>query len=130
MSNCYQLVAACIGVPCSPLLYDKLRAAWDTAAEEGMDDSEYEDSGFDIEYSGGEMYMYAEDFGNPDAIPAKVLEVLGEIITNAGLPHLEFGAAYYDDKRRPNSCGGFRFKIHRDGSLEYAQVSWKKGEKQ
>lgn len=124
MSNCYQLVTANMAVKCSPQLHEELEDALDTAAANGLDDPDYNDSGFDFEVAGGELYIYASEFGNPDDIPAEVLAVVGKILTAAKLPYLEFGAAYYEDKRRPESCGGFKFRIHADGSIEYAKITW------
>lgn len=129
MSNCYQRITANISIPCSPLLYDRLQDAWNKMLVE-VGNQDREDAGFDLELHGGQLYIYAEEFGNPDQLSKKVLCVIGDIITRAGLPHLEFGAAYYDDKPRPHTCGGFRFRIHRDGSIEYAKVTWKRSEKQ
>ena len=122
MSNCHCIITAGKCVPCSQEEFDRLDAILKTAADDNY-------HGFDTEFDGGgDLYLYADDNGSESDLPRKFLKELGELIAAADMPYLQFGAAMYDDKPRPDSSGGYSFRIMPDGSLTYPAMTWEPDE--
>lgn len=136
MANCYGLVSAEEVVKCSKKDFDALKKQ----LCEDNDNEQRENSGFDVEfYEGengyvrngalpkgngktGEMYMFAEEYGDPGCLSEVFLKKLGKLIKKAGKEYLEFGTAYYCDKLRVGSCGGGAFRVYADGKLVHAKM--------
>lgn len=131
MSNYYQQITAVDSIECCEADFERLQSALNDDVAERLRELEG-DHGFEFSYEPtgaksyrrGFLYIYAPDFGNVDIIPEAALGVIGEIIAAAGMEYLEFGAASYCDKCCPDSAGGFRFRIHKTGYVEYAKTVW------
>ena len=124
MSNSYTRVTAEESIACSDELYAQLQRVLESDAEKRRSTDGCDD-GFEwTRTKDGYLYAYAPDSGDPDAWSEELLDVLGAIITAAELTHWEFGVAYWDDKCRPDSAGGYKFRIMADGSLVFGVTEW------
>jgi hypothetical protein len=116
--NYYTLVTPERGVPCSQAEADALA----TILRESPDDDGQH--GFTVDYEGGEVYPVAEEVGEWTALPAVFLTRLGALIARAGLPYLEFGAAFTAGRLVAGAHGGTAFRIYPDGSLVNRVETW------
>lgn len=121
MSNCYQVVAARDSIPCSQELWLDLQELLDKVASESFETVDYEDHGLTFTWNSGFLYAFAEDWGNLDALPQSVLEKIAGILGCTDLDYWQFGVAYYSDKLRPDSCGGFDVRITKDGTIQHTR---------
>jgi hypothetical protein len=73
----------------------------------------------------GEIYFFGEEYFDEETfIENGCPEAIGEILTKAKLPHLDFGVSFYGDKARPNSDGGGKFRIYADGHLAWGEMNF------
>jgi hypothetical protein len=116
MANCYTIITAEDGIACSAEDYEKLDQLL-----KGEED--WSESGLQLEHDGEELYAYTESFFDSDsleeAFPA-FLELLGQVIANAGKEFWEWGVAFTCNKQRPGSHGGNLIRIYADGQLVWA----------
>jgi len=125
MANYYRNVTAFEVLRASKRDFEALAKVWEP---EGYDEDgfEKEASGLVVIYDKDEkgLYIYSEESGDIERVPAEALKKLGEIIEKAGKPFLEFGWADYCDRPRPGSSGGGEFRVYPDGSVKYPSVVW------
>jgi hypothetical protein len=121
MANNYSQAVATNTIPCSRELYQELEGV----LEEEVEDLE-EEHGFEVDLEEGQLHMFtrSECSWEVHALPLRAREIMGRILEAAQLPWWEFGYHFYCDKARPGEFGGGRFRIHRDGSIEFAGMSW------
>lgn len=123
MSNYYTVACANDTFPCTASEAKELN---DLLAEP-LADEEAEKSGMRVEYDPASKSGYlvtADASANPEALPEKFLKALGKILKRERWPYLEVGVAFTCDSYRPGSHGGDAFRIHHDGTREWAQLLW------
>lgn len=112
MANDYFLLRASDYIQCSKENYEKLKTAL------------LDYPTFEVFYQDGMMYLYSdgdcdfdvlEDEGDKDT----VVDILKDIVREAGVKFLSFCYAHYCDKPRPGSCGGGEFRIYPDCGIIY-----------
>jgi hypothetical protein len=113
MSNSYSQFTLRDSFPCSVELADKIMAALNVEQEEGH--------GIDAEYTDGEFYMFGEENADVCNLPDEIFELIGQALTEAGIPFIGFGECWYSDKLRPASTGGQHGRIYADGFFEIAE---------
>ena len=130
MADYFTIITAESGVECSQEDYDRLCNVFEQKGDgDGFDENgEYvEATGLTLEYSKERqsLYIYGDEgAANEEHITAEGLKVLGEIIQKAGKKYLEFGAGSYCSKPRPESSGGYYFRVYADGVLRYPKQVW------
>lgn len=124
MANNYCEVVCDDGIPCDDTDYERLLEA----LEVDEDDPEHF-HGLSAYCDAGVLFMnsWDDEYGDLDRLPERALEVLGEIITKAGLKYWQFGEAYTCSKPRPGEFGGSKVRINADGSIEYPELVWTGG---
>ena len=70
------------------------------------------------------IYFFADESVTPEELPETFTNLVGAVLRRLRLPHLEFGVAYYADRRAPGACGGAAFRILASGELEYRETYW------
>lgn len=118
MANNYRQCAATEELKCSKAEAQELA----NLLESG--DENLEDAGFDFEYDGTSLYLYAEEFGDENCLPQDFRTKLGELISKNGVDYLEVGYAFTCSKMRMGEFGGGTFRIMSDGSLVYPTIVW------
>ncbi|MGE5201414.1 MAG: hypothetical protein ACM3O6_05050 [Acidobacteriota bacterium] len=121
MSTLFSVVTANAVIRCTPEECEKLRNI--LSAEIGEDEDPHN---FELEYDEGDKscFIFAPEFGQPDALPEAFLQAIGRLLAREGEPHLEFGIAVYDTRPDTESTGGGAFRIMADGSLVWADFMW------
>ncbi len=128
MSQSYTQIAATTAFPCSDSDYRKINKAMiGKAREDGFDHGVRCEFHTPPRAKIGQLYIYADECGDPDQLTDECLSAIASALKKAKLPFLEFGVAYYDDKCRPESCGGYRFRIMADGTIVNQNTSWSAG---
>ena len=105
------------GLRCTEAQSDALEKALDVADED-------DGHGFECDYDGEEFYFYAEDYVNMDALPSAFLKLVGELLTEQGLPYMQLGYAYTCSKMRTGEFGGGYARIYPDGKLVWPETLW------
>jgi hypothetical protein len=130
MSQSYKIVGSVEDLRCSKKDFDALKKAWNDAMD-GQDDDGFavDSDGFDVDLLNvegkfGNLYIYADEFGDEGAIPEKILKNIGGIIDKAGLPYLTFGYAIHNSRNLPGSAGGGEFRLYPDGKIKEPKISW------
>lgn len=97
----------------------------------GLEEDEDQYHGFSLDFypiaddpNSGEIYLYAEEVGNPDDLPQSFLELLGGLIENNKLQYLEIGFACTCDKMRVGEFGGGSYRINTKGDIVYPETKW------
>jgi len=119
MADFATIIAAAV-----PLQIDEV-----TAAALGEALMEGEDHGFEVRLVGDGALILAEAAGSEEVLPPRFLTLLGQVLSEAGLPHLEFGAAMICSKMLPDSHGGYSFRITSSGRLVRPKLDWSQPEK-
>jgi len=128
MSNSYSIFTAATPVPCLPIELEQLQEMLRRAEED-----EDHCHGFTIDNSAGPKsthlelegaYLYAEENGTVDELPADFLLLLGQLMTRAGMPWLELGCAQTCSRLIPGTHGGLFLRLHPDGAIEQPWVLW------
>jgi len=122
MTDFYSTMAPYDFIKCSLVDYQGLqRVLWVERqrfkAEEGYS--------FDlqIEYVDGELFIYAENFGD-DSLPENVCSEIGRLLRLSGVEFLEFGYSQASSKIMINSHGGGVFRIYNNGALVHPKIVW------
>jgi hypothetical protein len=77
----------------------------------------------EIEYIDGELFIYAENFGD-DSLPENVCSAIGRLLRLSGKEFLEFGYSQASSRIMINSHGGGVFRIYNDGTLVHPEIVW------
>jgi hypothetical protein len=119
MANNYNQVAAIKSLTCTDA--ESLEIA-----QVLNNDAETKDCyhGFEIEYSGDQLYIFAEESGTPEELSEEVRKLIGKLITKNELPYLQFGYAFTCSKMRMGEFGGGEFRIYPNGDLVWPFVIW------
>ena len=88
-----------------------------------LEEEEYLDLYLEIEYIEGELFIYAENFGD-DSLPENVCSAIGRLLRLSGKEFLEFGYSQTSSRIMINSHGGGVFRIYNDGSLVWPKIVW------
>jgi len=117
VANDYFMMRAEGAIPCS---YENHKRLMDALQDYGA---------LEIYREGDGIYIYSEgdccfDFFDTDEDRDKVMDIIGEIITEAKLPYLTFCFASYCDKPRPSSCGGGEFRVMPNGGIVFPKMVW------
>ena len=118
MSDYYSIATAQVAVPCSEAGFQELgKLITEEVLDEGGEPAFH---GYTVEYHDGEVYLFGEDSARESYLPKRFLAGLGQVLKEVGMPFLEVGVAFVCNKLRPDSHGGTRFRIYKDGTLKYA----------
>ena len=122
MTDLYSTMAAYDFIKCSPEDFEGLQQFLSVERQRLEDE---EDLGFDleIEYIDGELFIYAENFGD-DSLPENVCSAIGRLLRLSGKEFLEFGYSQASSRIMINSHGGGNFRIYNDGILVHPEVIW------
>jgi len=104
---------------------DEYEALVDALYPAGEDD-EFEDDEchmFEVEYSNGEVYVFAPEYGDWRALPHAFLTLLGTLIAKNGLEYLEFCLETLTWDPR-SGIGDGCFRVRSNGSLWEPTLSW------
>ncbi len=77
----------------------------------------------EIEYNDGELFIYAENFGD-DSLPEIVCSAIGRLLRLSGKEFLEFGYSQASSRIMINSHGGGVLRIYNNGTLVYPEIVW------
>jgi hypothetical protein len=123
MANNYTQYAIQDTLKCSQKDAEKLQDLLDACNDNGH--------GFDMEFYPsekdskiGELHIYAESNGNPDAFSDEFLNTLGKIIKKDSSPYITLGYAFTCDKMRPGDFGGGELRITDKGEFIYPKIVW------
>jgi hypothetical protein len=73
----------------------------------------------------GVIIASGEDFSlNLQKPDREFFNLVGKMLTAAGMPHLCFGVATWADQPYPEHANGWWFRVMPDGSNTYADVVW------
>lgn len=87
-------------------------------------ESEDDLHGFTFVFQDGQGYLEAEEVGTWSALPQAVLQKVAALLVRAGLPYLEFGAAFTAGRLVPGSHGGTAFRLMADGGIVERIETW------
>ena len=122
MTDLYSTMVTCDFIKCSLEDFEGLQhVLW---VERQRFEAE-EDYVFDleIEYIDGELFIYAENFGD-DSLPENVCSAIGRLLRLSGKEFLEFGYSQASSRIMINSHGGGVFRIYNDGTLVHPEIVW------
>lgn len=123
--NYYTEVVAGDSIPARAELVEKLQALMSGDLERVGEDLDYEHHGMEVEYCGGYLHMFDEDgVGQLELLSEDELEVIGQILKEAGMPFWEFGISYTASRKAPGSRGGCYARIYADGSVVTSETTW------
>ena len=88
-----------------------------------LEDEEELNLCLEIEYIDGELFIYAENFGD-DSLPENVCSAIGRLLRLSGKEFIEFGYAQASSRIMINSHGGGVFRIYNNGTLVYPEIVW------
>ena len=75
------------------------------------------------EYLDGELFIYAENFGD-DSLPENVCSAIGRLLRISGKEFLEFEYAQTSSRIMIRSHGGGALRIYNDGTLVHPEIVW------
>ena len=88
-----------------------------------LEEEEYLSLCLEIEFAEGELFIYAENFGD-DSLPENVCSAIGRLLRISGKEFLEFEYAQTSSRIMIRSHGGGVFRIYDDGSLVRPEIVW------
>jgi hypothetical protein len=120
MPSYYTIVTPQQGLPCSAEEARRVQQLLDRMNEDE------DHHGFEFVHSDedGLGYLQAEECGDWDSLPADALAAIGELISRAGLAHLECGAALTCSRMLPGTHTGSAFRILPSGQIVYPEIMW------
>ena len=122
MTDLYSTMVPCDFIKCSQEDFDGLQHFL-SVERQRLEDEEYLCLCLEIEYRDGELFIYAENFGD-DSLPENVCFEIGRLLRLSGKEFLEFEYAQASSRIMIRSHGGGVFRIYNDGSLVYPKIVW------
>lgn len=119
MADYYTIIAATETLSCTQKQFEELL---ECLGDEAPGDEAYH--GFSIEMCHGEAFIFAEECGNPEDLPERFLEKLGQMLHEQGKPYLEFAMSFTCSKLRQDGFGGGYFRVTDKGKLVFAKIAW------
>ena len=119
MANYNTIVTPEKELPCTQEQADTINAILDAWS---ANDDEFH--GFTFTFESGAGYLEAEENGSWCDLPEAALVAIGKLISVAGLPYLEFGAAFTASRMIVGSHGGTAFRIYPDGTVVDRIETW------
>jgi len=124
MANNYSQHAMHDTLQCSKEDFENLHTLLENCEDAGH--------GFTIEFypdgdeatENGQLYIFAEDIGNEDALSDEFLDALSKIIKKNNLSYIVLGVAHTCSKMRPGDFGGGDYRITAKGGFSYPQIIW------
>jgi hypothetical protein len=117
MVNHFATVTADRGLKSTRLEYNALKAALEA-------DEDNAQSGLEIEYYDGEVYVFGSESADWEALPRAFRTLLGTLIAKNGLKYLEFGPAFACDTPRMGSSCATYIRIKTNGSVWEPKLTW------
>jgi hypothetical protein len=78
----------------------------------------------DLEYTDGELFIFARYCFDNDSLPENVCFAIGRLLKASGLKYLQFGYSQISSTIMVNSHGGGAFRIYNDGALVRPEIVW------
>jgi len=122
MTDLYSTMVPCDVIPCSLENFEVLQHVLSVESKR-LEDEEELDLCLEIEYIDGELFIYAENFGD-DSLPENVCSAIGRLLRLSGKEFLEFGYSQASSRIMINSHGGGVFRIYNNGTLVHPEIVW------
>ena len=86
---------------------------------------EKDNCGLIAEYELGLLFIKGtrEDL-DEENLSQESVNAIADALKERELEYLEIGSAYFDKRMKEASCGGYSFRITKDGNLDYPKVDW------
>ena len=122
MTDLYSTMVTCDFIKCSLEDFEGLQRVL-SLENQRLEDEEDLNLCLEIEYIDGELFIYAENFGD-DSLPENVCSAIGRLLRLSGKEFLEFGYSQASSRIMINSHGGGVFRIYNDGTLVHPEIVW------
>ena len=122
MINFYSTMVPYDFIPCSLEDFEGLQHVI-SLEKQRLEEEEYLDLYLEIKYIEGDLFIYAEHFGD-DRIPENVCSAIGRLLRLSGKEFLEFGYSQTSSRIMIDLHGGGVFRIYNDGSLVWPEIVW------
>ncbi len=122
MTDLYSTMVPCDFIKCSPEDFEGLQRVL-SLENQRLEDEEDLNLCLEIEYIDGELFIYAENFGD-DSLPENICTAIGRLLRLSGKEFLEFEYAQASSRIMISSHGGGVFRIYNNGTLVYPEIVW------
>jgi len=95
-----------------------------TAERQRLTDEEGLDLCLELEYTDGELFVFAQCYFDDDSLPENMCTAIGGLLKSSGLKYLQFGYSQTASRVIVNSHGGGVFRIYNDGALVWPKIVW------
>lgn len=123
MTDFYSTKTMCYCIPCSLEDFVDLQGVL-KAERKRLNDEEELYLCLDLEYTDGELFIFARYYFDDDSLPENVCSAIGRLLKASGLKYLQFGYSQITSTIMVNSHWGGDFRIYNDGSLVWPKVVW------
>lgn len=123
MTDCYSSMTAYDRIPCSLEDFMDLQDIL-KAERKRLNDEEELYLCLDLEYTDGELFIFAQYYFDDDSLPEKVCSAIGRLLKASGIKYLQFGYSQITSTIMVNSHGGGDFRIYNDGALVWPRIVW------
>jgi len=122
MSDLYSTMVPCDFIKCSLEDFEGFQHVL-SLENQRLEDEEDLNLCLAFEYLDGELFIYAENFGD-DSLPENVCSAIGRLLMLSGKEFLEFEYAQTSSRTMIRSHGGGVLRIYNDGTLVYPEIVW------
>lgn len=128
MANNYAYMTPERELPCSEADANHLQLLLEAdCASEDEEHGYYH--GLRLHYWEGKINLCHDDHASYQGMSRETTEFIGQLIDKAGCDYWQFGLAFTCDKARCGEFGGGYIRIHKDGSIEEADLVWAGGQR-
>jgi Uma2 family endonuclease len=110
MANYHSTVTADKGLKATHEEYNALKVALEASGDD-------QSGAVELEYHDGEIYVFASEYADWEALSRNFRALLGALVAKNGLNYLEFDTASTCGGSEMGTHGGVRFRVRPNGSL-------------
>jgi hypothetical protein len=122
MTDFYSTMTASRCIPCS--FADFVDFEHVLMSEKMRLDNKGLDFCLDVEYSDGELFIFADRYFDDESIPEKVCSAIGKLLSTSGQEFIEFGFSQTASRLMVHSHGGGVFRIYNNGEVVWPKLTW------
>jgi hypothetical protein len=120
MANNYSKMSCDRTIPCTQEEYQKIF----DLLEQNKDANEPCGIGCEFDPKDKDLYLFADEYADPECLPAEVVELVGSLLKKAGMRFVTLQCCFTSDRVSISSQGGQYFRITDKGKLVTPKLLW------